>query len=300
MDYIQVKIEIAPFNEDMAECLIADLAEIGFESFTTEEPFLNSYIQQEQFSQTNLKCLLSGYSSWENTQIQYTTELIKEQNWNAVWESGFDPIIIEEMVTVKAPFHNIPETKYNIIIEPKMAFGTGHHQTTSLMLKSLLLLNEEIKLNESPDKLMGSSIKGKHVLDMGCGTGVLAFLAAKMGALSPVHGIDVDLTSVNSAQENAQKNKLEGDTRILYGDASLIQRGKYDIILANINRNVLLEDMQTYFNGLKIEGGNLIVSGFYVADAPMLIKRAFECGFEKLEELHKDDWCAIIFKKNKK
>ena len=162
------------------------------------------------------------------------------------------------------------------------------------------MLNEEIKLNESPNKLMGSSIKGKHVLDMGCGTGVLAFLAAKMGALSPVHGIDVDLTSVNSAQENAQKNKLEGDTRILYGDASLIQRGKYDIILANINRNVLLEDMQTYFNGLKIEGGNLIVSGFYVADAPMLIKKASECGFEKLEELHKDDWCAIIFKKNKK
>ena len=208
MDYIQVKIEIAPFNEDMAECLIADLAEIGFESFTTEEPFLNSYIQQEQFSQTNLKCLLSGYSSWENTQIKYTTELIKEQNWNAVWESGFDPIIIEEMVTVKAPFHNIPETKYNIIIEPKMAFGTGHHQTTSLMLKSLLLLNEEIKLNESPDKLMGSSIKGKHVLDMGCGTGVLAFLAAKMGALSPVHGIEVALTSVNSAQEKSHKNTL--------------------------------------------------------------------------------------------
>ena len=111
MDYIQVKIEIAPFNEDMAECLIADLAEIGFESFTTEEPFLNCYIQQEQFSQTNLKCLLSGYSSWENTQIKYTTELIKEQNWNAVWESGFDPIIIEDTVTVKAPFHNIPETK---------------------------------------------------------------------------------------------------------------------------------------------------------------------------------------------
>ena len=158
MDYIQVKIEIAPFSEDVAECLVADMAEIGFESFTTEEPLLNCYIQKEQFSQTNLKCLLSGYDSWDGIKIKYTAELIKEQNWNAVWESGFDPIVIEEMVSVKAPFHDIEDTKYNIIIEPKMAFGTGHHQTTSLMLKSLLILNGEL----DSEKIAGyTSLKDK-------------------------------------------------------------------------------------------------------------------------------------------
>ncbi len=295
MDYIHVRIEITPYNEGMAECVIADLADIGFESFTAEEPIVNAYIQQELYSAPNLKCTLSGYESWGDTHIKYSTDLIKEQNWNAVWESGFDPIVIEEMVSVKAPFHNIEDTKYNIIIEPKMAFGTGHHQTTSLMLKSLLILNGEMT-NDKIDEFC--SIKDKQVLDMGCGTGVLAFLAAKMGASLPVHGIDVDLTSVNSANENAAINDLKDGATILFGDASLIQKGKYDLILANINRNVLLEDMKTYSNGIKNSGGILVVSGFYISDANMLINRGKECGFEVVKQMDKDDWCSLMFKKN--
>lgn len=295
MDYIEVKISITPFNEDLAECLIAELGEIEFESFTIENELLNAYIQKEKLAPISLKCVINGFESWENVKLSYTTNVIQEQNWNAVWESEFEPIVIENLVTVKAPFHNIQPTKYDIIIEPKMAFGTGHHQTTSLMIKALLLLNGEQE--KTLPLINWDNLQDKQVLDMGCGTGVLGFLAAMMGASAPVHGIDVDLTSVNSANENAEKNQLHNKTKILYGDASLIQRNKYDLILANINRNVLLEDMEVYFNGLKLVGGILVVSGFYINDSNIVINRAKECGFVMVDTLTKDDWCSIIFEK---
>ena len=317
MDYIEVSVEITPFNEELAECITAELGDIGYESFVVEEPCLKAYIQKDNFAQMQLKCVMSGFDFWDGVKTSFSTKLILEQNWNAVWESGFEPIVINDMVTVKAPFHKMPLTKYNIVIEPKMAFGTGHHQTTTLMIRSLLALNKEsdelfnanicssdeiscdgVKTNEKSSQFLKAwgKLKGKQVLDMGTGTGVLAFLAAKMGAKREIHGIDVDYTAVNSAKENAYKNRLHRATHILLGDASLIQTAKYNLVLANINRNILLEDISTYSAGLK-EGGILVVSGFYVEDIKILDKKAIECNFVKIKSLELEGWGAIIYLK---
>lgn len=281
MDYIEVSFEITPFSEEIAECLMAEIEDLGFESFVTEDPCLKGYIQQDQYSPQHLKCVMGGFDYGDSIKITYTANLILQQNWNAAWESDFEPIVIEDKVTIKASFHKLPLTKFNIKIEPRMAFGTGHHQTTTLMVKSMLRLN---------------NFRNKQVLDMGTGTGILAFLAAKMGAKRPVHAIDVDMTAVNSAKENAYKNRLHHAIHILYGDASLIQANKYDTILANINRNILLQDISTYARGLK-SGGEIVVSGFYVADVPLLEQEAVKHHLTLSTVLELDDWAAIIFKK---
>lgn len=294
MDYIEVSFEISPFNEELADCIAAELGDLGFESFATEEPFLKGYIQKELYSPAHLKCVMSGFDNREEVTISYTSALIPQQNWNAVWEADFEPIVIEDKVTVKASYHHLGLTKYNIKIDPKMAFGTGHHQTTTLMIRALLMLN-----GEASEKIVGCSwknLRGKQVLDMGTGTGVLAFLAAKMGARRPVHAIDVDSTAVNSAKENAWKNRLHNATHILYGDASLIQANKYDLVLANINRNILLEDMSTYARGLK-PNGILAISGFYVTDIPLLEQEALKQGLSKLSVLELDGWACVIIGK---
>ncbi|MEF9986022.1 MAG: 50S ribosomal protein L11 methyltransferase [Bacteroidales bacterium] len=293
MDYIEVSFEIIPFKEDVADCITAEIVDLGFESFEITEPYLKAYIQKELYLPSHLKCIMSGFDNWEGVNILYTTTLIPEQNWNALWESNFDPIVIDKIVTVKALYHHLPLTKYNIKINPKMAFGTGHHQTTTLMIRALLYLN-----GEGMERLMGlvgwKNLKNKQILDMGTGTGVLAFLAAKMGAKRPVHAIDVDITAVNSAKENAWKNRLHSATNILYGDASLIQANKYDLLLANINRNILLEDISTYANGLKT-GGVLVISGFYVADIPLLKQEGEKQGLTIIKIMDIEDWACVLF-----
>lgn len=294
MDYIEVSFEISPFNEDLADCIAAELGELDFESFATEEPYLKGYIQKELYSPSHLKCVMSGFDNREGVKISYTSALIPQQNWNAVWEADFEPIVIDNKVTVKASYHRLKLTKYNIKIDPRMAFGTGHHQTTTLMIKALLMLHGETA--EKAEGCKWRNLNDKFVLDMGTGTGVLAFLAAKMGAKRPVHAIDVDVTAVNSAKENAWKNKLHNATHILYGDASLIQANKYNLILANINRNILLEDMSTYSRGIK-QDGILVISGFYVADIPLLEQEALLQGLSRLSVLELDGWACVIFKK---
>lgn len=294
MDYIEVAFEITPFSEEIAECITAEIAELGFESFYTEEPFLKGYIQQEVYNPAHLKCLLSGYMNLEGIKVSYSANLIKAQNWNAVWEAGFEPIVMDNAVTVKASFHKMPLTKYNIRIDPNMAFGTGHHQTTSMMLKTLLMLN-----GEGAEKLPAcdwKSMRNKQVLDMGTGTGVLGFLAAKMKAKRPVHAIDVDLNAVNSAKDNAWKNRLHEATHILYGDASLIQADKYDLILANINRNILLEDMSTYARGMRA-GGILAMSGFYTGDIPLLMEEAARQGLVFVHQMEIEGWACLLLRK---
>ncbi|MBR2437529.1 MAG: 50S ribosomal protein L11 methyltransferase, partial [Bacteroidales bacterium] len=222
---------------------------------------------------------------------------------NKTWESDFEPIFIDGLVTVKAPFHrNLPLTKYNIRIEPKMAFGTGHHQTTTMMVKAMLDLNGE---GEASGILCGASgalggkwrsLRNKQVLDMGTGTGVLAILAAKMKAKRAVHAIDVDIVAVNSAKENAWKNRLAEAVHTLYGDGSLIQANKYDLILANINRNILLQDMDTYYRGMR-SGGVLVLSGFYTEDIPVLEQCAIEKGFRMVFSRDIDNWASMILYK---
>lgn len=298
MNYIEVAIEITPYTEEHAEIVMAMLDDIPFESFSTEEPLLKGYIGQDNFNQQNLKTVLSFFNGGDSGfEVSYTTSFIQEENWNKTWESDFEPIFIDGLVTVKAPFHkNLPLTKYNIRIEPKMAFGTGHHQTTTMMMKALLDLNGE---GEKSDVMQGfgwKSLRGKQVLDMGTGTGVLALLAAKMRARRAVHAIDVDIVAVNSARENAFKNRLGAAVHTLYGDGSLIQANKYDLILANINRNILLQDMDTYYRGMRT-GGILVLSGFYTEDIPVLEECAVCCGFRMAMTRDIDNWASIILYK---
>lgn len=280
MDYIEVKISLNPFSEDAAEWVMAEMGELEYESFSVEQEALLAYIPKDRFSEPNLKVVLSGFNHADFA-ISYELRFIPEENWNAVWESGFEPVVVDGRCTVKASFHKgLKRTKYTICIDPKMAFGTGHHQTTTLMIRLLLGLQK--------------TLVDKQVMDLGCGTGVLAILAAKMKALAPVHAIDIDPTAVRSAQENARKNRVGDKVKVLCGDASLLQAGKYDLILANINRNILLQDMSTYVRSLRPEG-RLLISGFYLEDAMMLEAEAESLGLTLVQTQTQDNWAAMEF-----
>lgn len=283
MDYIAVHIKIEPFSEDRAEIVEAEIADLGFDSFTVEEPFLNAFIPLEQFSEPKLKTLLSGFDSDEFS-VSHSVELVKEQNWNAVWESDFEPVVVGDQVTVKAVYHkDLPKTRYNIVIDPQMSFGSGHHQTTTMMIEQLL---EDQK-----------QLKGKALLDMGCGTGILAILAAKLGSSVPVHAVDIDPVCVRSAKANARRNRVPHKIITVCGDASVLIRGQYDYILANINRNILIADMQSYVRALKPQGGHLFLSGFYTADIPMLLEKAASLGLSEVSRRSRDDWALLVLKK---
>lgn len=318
MEYLEIAFDIKPYSEQNAEIVMAVVQELGFESFVMEEPCLKGYIRQDLFSRQALKCMLDFFGNGENgIQVNWSTNLIKNENWNRIWESEFKPIVIGKKCTVKATFHKgLPKTAYNIIINPKMAFGTGHHQTTSMMIKWLLHLG---KVRGGMYGKSVETLQGMQVLDMGTGTGVLAVLAAQMGAKRDVHAIDVDINAVNSAKENIYLNRLHRAITVLYGDASIIQASKYDLVLANINRNILLQDMETYSRGLKSAaevrferknrkgsinlckefayGGLLVISGFYTEDTAMLKKRAAECGLRFIAGRSRNNWASLCFAK---
>lgn len=282
MEYIEVSLEIDPFRDEYAEMVTAEISDLGFESYLTEEPYLKAYIPKEQFSEPRLKTVLSLIPETD-FKVRHTLNLIPEQNWNALWESSFEPVVIDGRCTIKASFHKgLPRTRYTITIDPKMAFGTGHHQTTSLIIRSMMQSEKDIR--------------DKQVLDMGCGTGILSILAAKMKAAIPVHAIDIDPVAVRSARENARRNRVGDRITTLCGDASLIQAGKYDLIIANINRNIILEDMVTYSRGLR-PGGLLITSGFYEEDCAMTEAEASRHGLERVSSDTMDRWATVTFKK---
>lgn len=280
-EYIEVAVKITPYTEENAEIVTAEISELPFESFSSEDPFLKCYIQKDMYDAQALKVVLSGLDGLGFT-IDHTATLVPPVNWNAVWESQFPPIVVDNTCTIKASFHEgLKKTRFNITIDPKMAFGTGHHQTTYMMCRALLR-NEE-------------SVRDKVVLDMGCGTAVLAILAAKMKARK-VYGIDIDAIAAISAYDNARLNKVGTRIETYCGDASLLQRNTYDVILANINRNILLQDIPTYALSLH-KDGLLFVSGFYVEDMPMLIGMAQNSGLEYVSHDSIDYWCCIKFRK---
>lgn len=280
-EYIEVTVKIAPFSEENAEIVTAEISELPFESFTVEDPYLKCYIQKELYDQQALKVVLSGVEDY-GLEVEFSSNLMPAVNWNAVWESQFTPIIVDGQCTIKASFHEgLKKTRYNITIDPKMAFGTGHHQTTYMMCRALLQ-NED-------------SVRGKVVMDMGCGTAVLAILAAKMKA-SHVYGIDIDAVAAISAYDNARLNRVGKIIETYCGDASLLQRNSYDVLLANINRNILLQDIPTYSHSLR-KGGLLFVSGFYLEDMPMIIGVAQNTGLEYVSHDSIDNWCCIKFVK---
>lgn len=273
-NYIEYDFKTQPV-QPTSEILIAELAEVGFESFEQTEQGVRAYIREKDWNEEILADIFA-LSSPEFS-VSYQMKKIPAENWNQKWEENFSPIQVEGICTVRATFHPPANTEYEIIIDPKMSFGTGHHQTTYMMLQYLL----------------ETDLQGKSILDMGCGTGILAIMAAKKGA-KPVLGIDVDPWCVENALENIKLNQADF-IQIQLGDASLIS-GSYDVILANINRNILLEDIPTYAQHLQA-GGGLLLSGFYQEDLPMISEKCLQQGLSFQGQKQKDDWVSAVYKK---
>ena len=281
-EYIEVSIRIEPYSDENAEILMAELEELPFESFESENPYLKCYLPKDEYNAQMLRLALNGLEADSFRVTDFSARLIPATNWNALWESNFTPIVVDGKCTVKASFHKgLKKTRFNITIDPKMAFGTGHHQTTYLMCRALLQHE--------------AAITGKIIMDMGCGTAILAILAAKMGA-AHTYGIDIDAVAAVSAFDNARLNRVSRHVETYCGDASLLQMGKYDVLLANINRNILIQDIPTYSRSLR-KGGLLFVSGFYTEDLPMIRGVAEACGLVFTESDSMDNWCRAGFRK---
>jgi ribosomal protein L11 methyltransferase len=278
MDYIELHCKIKSDNiQEISEILIAELNEIAYESYDESEDGINAYILEKFFDIGKVKNL--QVNEIPEVKIEYTHKVIKTQNWNAVWEKNFEPIIVDDQCLIRAPFHkDTPKTKFEIIIEPKMSFGTGHHETTFLMLKTML----------------GIDFEGKNVLDMGCGTGVLAILASFKNA-SKITAIDIDEWAYNNTIENIEKNNCS-NIEVFQGDASLLTDQEFDIIIANINRNILIDDIKHYASVLKSKG-TLLLSGIYNEDIPMIKDEAFKNDLEYISFIEKHNWVAVRFQK---
>ena len=257
------------------EILIAELGYAGFESFVETEEGVTAYIQKEDWNEAILKEI--NILNSEEFKISFTFSEIEQINWNQEWEKNFEPIEVDGKCTVRAPFHPQKNFEYEIVIEPKMSFGTGHHETTFMMLQFIL----------------ENDFKNKTVLDMGCGTAVLAILAEMRGA-SKLDAIDIDEWCFENSLENIQRNNC-GNISVYLGDASLLYGKKYDVIIANINRNILLNDMEAYRKCLDL-GGELYLSGFYTEDLPIITECCNNLGFTFVENKEKNKWVAAKFK----
>ncbi len=271
--YIGYYFKVQPL-QPAVEILIAELGYAGFESFVETEEGATAYIQKEEWNENILEDIQILNS--DEFEITYTLEDIEQINWNEEWEKNFNPIVVDNTCSVRAPFHEKPNTTYDIIIEPKMSFGTGHHETTHMMIQHILK----------------NDFTNKSVLDMGCGTGVLAILAELKGA-KPLDAIDYDNWCYLNSLENVERNNCEHIT-VLEGDAGLLVGRKYDVIIANINRNILLNDMETYVSCLN-KNGALFLSGFYNDDISV-IKAECETHLLKFEEkLERNNWVSLKF-----
>lgn len=282
MTYTEIKFTIEPYEEPVADALIAELSNIGYDGFSYTDNGFTAYIDKALYNAEAIRNLeILQYFS-EMYRITTTVQEIEDQDWNKVWEENFTPIVVDNRIQVRAGFHEpIPGIEYEIVIEPKMSFGTGHHATTALMLRTILE--------------QATYIKGKRILDMGCGTGILSIMASKAGARE-VTGIDIDEWAYNNAMENLQNNHINNIT-IKIGDASLLAAEKpFDVILANINRNILLNDMAHYTARLQ-QGGLLIMSGFYEHDLPMIREKAESLGLEYRSYREEKQWVAACFYK---
>lgn len=274
--YIEVAVRLEPFSDEAAEILMAELSELPYDSFAVEEPLLKCYIPMAEYKASDLKVVLSGYSFASG----FTAAPVEGRNWNRNWELSFQPIVVDGVVTVKAPFNtDVPRTRYNIWIDPQMAFGTGYHHTTYMMMQ----------------RMLGLPLRDAYVVDMGCGTAILGILAAKMGARK-VFAVDIDAVAARSAWGNARWNKVGTRVETACGDASLLQMGTYDVILANIHRNIILEDLPTYVRCLR-RGGRLLVSGFYEADVPAIKDAAQALELTFTGSSSREDWACLEFAK---
>ncbi|MCL9808915.1 50S ribosomal protein L11 methyltransferase [Flavobacterium luminosum] len=274
--YIGYHFTVSP-KELGTEILIAELGEKPFDSFIETEDGFSAFIPKSLWSEDLLEdiYLLNN----PDFSISYTTEEIEQQNWNEVWEKNFDPIDVDGLCHVRAPFHPKTDAPYDIVIEPKMSFGTGHHETTHMMIQYLLDMN----------------VEGMKTLDMGCGTAILAILAEMKGA-KPIDAIDIDNWCYLNSIENAERNHCQ-HISVYEGDASILEGKKYDLIIANINRNILLNDMATYVECLN-PGGIILFSGFYEQDIPHIDASCTEKGLTFLSKIQRNNWVSLKYQKS--
>lgn len=275
MNYLEFKFVIEPL-QPASEILIAELGYAGFESFVENEDGVTAYIPKEEYDPE----ILAGIHILQSPEfdISYSSKEIEQVNWNEEWEKNFHPIVVNKECGVRAPFHPKADVKYDIIIEPKMSFGTGHHATTHMMIEFLLK----------------NDFAGKKVLDMGCGTGVLAIVAEKKGA-EAVDAVDIDNWCYQNTIENIERNECSKITAY-EGGAEVLEGKHYDVIIANINRNILLEDIETYSRALNTPGV-LYLSGFYSKDIPAIREMCEKHELEYEDFLEREEWVALKFLK---
>ena len=280
MNYIEVcfgikTLESAEINAEMArEILVAELATLNFESFVNTEGGLHAYVQEEEFIEEAISDLYILKNP--DFSIEMEVKTIEQQNWNAEWEKNFEPIEVDDKCVVRAPFHHKKDVEFDIVITPKMSFGTGHHETTHQMISQILNLD----------------MKSKRVLDMGCGTGVLAILAAMKGA-NHVTAIDIDEWAYKNTMENSLYNKCT-EIVVKQGGAELLQNDSFDFVFANINLNILLNDMSAYTSVMN-SGSKIIFSGFYTSDVSIIDKKAESLGLYSIGETEKNKWAALLY-----
>lgn len=275
MEYAEIKLEINP-KDPFSEIIMAELGDAGYDSFVETDAGLLAYIPANQFDEEILKQVIASVGGCTAT---YTISTLPDQDWNAEWEKEHKPVMVDDFCWIYAPFHSPnPQAEYNILIEPKMSFGTAHHPTTYLMLK---LLNSE-------------PLAGKRVLDMGSGTGVLSIFAEKRGA-AYVEAIDNDEWAYRNALENFENNNCR-NIKALLGDAAMLTPDKhFDVVVANINRNILLRDMHCY-TAVLAPGGTLLLSGFYEHDIPAIRAKAEASGLAFDHYESRQDWVAVKFR----
>ncbi|MEG1266260.1 MAG: 50S ribosomal protein L11 methyltransferase [Myroides sp.] len=273
--YVAYHFKIEP-KEPGAEILLAELGELAFDSFVETEEGLSAYIQEHD----NTTDLLNDVYILNNPEfkVSYETEEIEQVNWNEEWEKNFEPINVDDLCYVRAPFHEAKNVPYEIVIEPKMSFGTGHHETTFMMMKHLLNID----------------VTDMEVLDMGCGTAILAILALMKGA-KHADAIDIDNWCYLNSIENAERNNIT-NIDVYEGDAVLLadKTNKYNLVIANINRNILLNDMEAYAKTLKT-GGIILFSGFYTEDITAIEEAANQQNMFLDNQLERNNWASLKF-----
>lgn len=275
-NYYKVRFDLNPCTETETDVLAALLCDAGFESFEPDCKGVSAYIRQELYEPSAVNDAIAAYPF--SSSIKVTEELIEWQDWNSEWEKHyFKPIVFEDMCVVHSSFHtDYPKAEYDIVIDPKMAFGTGHHETTSLMIR----------------RILSADMRGKNVLDMGTGTGILAILSAMRGAGNVV-GVEIDPPAYENAKENVAVNGEERIDIRLGGVDAVKEVGYFDYVLANINRNIILADIGSYAKALK-SGGTMLLSGFYIHDVDMIVEAAGKYGLQKLSVLSQKDWANLM------
>jgi ribosomal protein L11 methyltransferase len=271
--YLGYHFTIEP-KELGSEILIAELGEKAFESFTETEKGISAFVKKDLWDDTILDDIFILQS--DEFKIEYTIEEIDQVNWNEEWEKNFEPIDVDGKCHVRAPFHPETDAEFDIVIEPKMSFGTGHHETTHMMIQHLL----------------ETDVEGMKTLDMGCGTAILAILAEMKGA-QPIDAIDIDNWCYLNSIENAERNNCKHIT-VYEGEAALLEGKKYDLIIANINRNILLNDMQCYTDSLNPDG-ILLLSGFYEEDIEAIDKSCTERGLTYVKKFQRNNWVSLKY-----